>query len=147
MQSDGADPTASLGWLLGRITRRWRATLDERLEFLGLTQARWHALLALHKAGEPITQRDLAERIGVEPSTLVRHLDALATQGLVERLPEPGDRRANLVRLTPAADPLIAQITGIANELRHELLAEIPAGDIGTCIGVLQAIGDRLDLK
>jgi MarR family transcriptional regulator for hemolysin len=143
MQRD--DATTSLGQLLGRLTRRWKANLDERLKFTGLTQARWHAMIALSKAGEPITQRELAERISVEPSTLVRHLDALAAQGLVERIPEPGDRRANLVHLTEAAGPLIGQITEIADTLRHELVEGIPPADIAACVRVLSTMADRLE--
>jgi MarR family transcriptional regulator for hemolysin len=144
MQHDN-DPSASVGQLLGRLTRRWKANLDERLKFTGLTQARWHAMIALSKAGEPITQRELAERISVEPSTLVRHLDALAAQGLVERIPEPGDRRANLVRLTESAGPLIGQMTEIADALRHELVEGVPHADIVTCVRVLSTMADRLE--
>lgn len=145
MQQTSGDPSARLGLLLGRMTRRWKTRLDERLKFTGLTQARWHAMLALFRAEEPITQRELAERMGVEPSTLVRHLDALAAQGLVERAPVETDRRANLVRLTPAAAPLIGQITGISDQLRHEVVEGIPEADLQTCVRVLTTIADRLD--
>lgn len=147
MQQSVLDPTPYLGQFLARITRRWKCRLDDRLKFTGLTQARWHALLALSKAGEPITQRDLAERIGVEPSTMVRHLDALAAQGLLERVSAPGDRRANLVRLTATAAPLIGQMTDIANALRRELVADIPVADLETTVRVLNIVAERLDAQ
>lgn len=147
MQQTSSDPSANLGQFLARITRRWKCRLDEKLKFTGLTQARWHALLALSKAGEPITQRELADRIGVEPSTMVRHIDALAAQGLLERIAAPGDRRANLVRLTPAVAPLIGEMTDIANQLRHDLVAGIPAADLDACMRVLDTIAGRLDAQ
>ena len=61
---------------LGRVNRQWRKRLDERLKESGLTQARWLVLLHLSRTG-PLSQRDLAELIGVDGPTLVRVLDKL----------------------------------------------------------------------
>ncbi|MCO6389412.1 MarR family winged helix-turn-helix transcriptional regulator [Aliihoeflea sp. 40Bstr573] len=65
---------------LGRVSRRWRTRLDERLRNTGLNQARWTVLLQLSNFG-PASQRELAERVGVEGPTLARVLDRLADQG------------------------------------------------------------------
>lgn len=139
------DAREALALELARISRRWRARLDERLRHTGLTQARWSALLHLARGGEGLTQRELAERIGVEGPTIGRLLDALEAQGLIERRPVTGDRRAHHIHLTAAAQPVLAEISSIAAALRQEILADIPADDLAACLALLRTIGDRLE--
>lgn len=129
---------------LGRVSRRWRARLDERLRHLGLTQARWVALLLLSKAG-PVSQRELADLVGIEGPTLVRQLDNLEEQGLIERRANGVDRRVKELHLTDRARPVLQEITRIADELRNELLSDVPASDLDTAGQVLKAIGDKLE--
>jgi len=129
---------------IGRVSRWWRTRLNERVRHLDLNQARWIALLQLSRCG-PTSQRELAGRIGVEGPSLVRVLDRLEEQGLVERRPSDDDRRIKQVGLTEAAGPVLQQLTTLADELRHELLADIPAENIKTALHVLKAIGDRLE--
>jgi MarR family transcriptional regulator, transcriptional regulator for hemolysin len=138
----GADE--NFGFELNRVSRRWRARLDERLRHTGLTQARWIALLQLSKAG-PLSQKDLAERVGVEGPTLVRVLDNLEKQGLIVRREGGEDRRVKEVHLTAAAGPILDEITRISTGLRRELLAGIPAADLAKALGVLRTIADQLE--
>ena len=130
---------------LGRVSRRWRTRLDERLKVTGLTQARWSTLLHLARGERCLTQRELAERVGIEGPTMVRLLDALEAHGLIERLPVEGDRRAKHIRLTGAAQPLLGDIDRIAADLRREIFADLQKDDLQTCLTVLQSIGDRLE--
>lgn len=129
---------------LGRISRRWRVRLDERVRGLGLTQARWIVLLQLSRIG-PIVQRELAQRLDIEGPTLVRVLDNLEKQGLVERRPGDGDKRVKEVHLTDAAQPLIEKIARISAALRREVLADIPGEELHRALAVLKSIGDRLE--
>lgn len=132
---------------LGRVSRGWRARLDGTLRPTGLTQARWSTLLHLSRSGGGVTQRELADRLGVEGATIGRILDALEKQGLVERRPVEGDRRAYHIHLTAAAQPILKEINRIAASLRRELLEGISARDLRTCIAVLQGIGARLEKR
>ncbi|MBV1927379.1 MAG: MarR family transcriptional regulator [Rhodobacteraceae bacterium] len=129
---------------LARVARQWRTRLDAQFRGLGLTQARWRTLIELSANG-PVTQRDLAGYLGVEGPTLVRLLDGLETQGLIERRPCPDDRRANLVHLTKAAGPVLDEIRGIADETRQEILAGIPTKDLSVARRVLATIAERLE--
>ena len=138
------DTGAEFAVELGRISRRWRTRLDERLRQTGLTQARWIVLLQLSRGGE-MSQRDLAERIGVEGPTLVRVLDKLEDQGLVARRACEDDRRVKRIDLTPAARPVLDEITRISTQLRQELLADVPGAEIERALQVLKIIGDRLE--
>lgn len=135
---------AEFAFELGRITRRWRARLDERLKHMELTQARWFVLLQLSRAGSA-TQRELAELVGVEGPTLVRVLDALEERGLLGRHACGADRRVKHVRLTEAATPVIDEIRSIAGELREEALDGIPDAELATAWKVLRAIGENME--
>ena len=129
---------------LGRVSRQWRKRLDERLKHTGLTQARWMVLLHLSRTG-PMSQRELAETVGIEGPTLVRMLDSLEGQGLLERRACEDDRRVKRVYLTEAARPVLAEITSIATALRKELLAEMADGELRAAWKVLKDIADRLE--
>ncbi|TKT74399.1 MarR family transcriptional regulator [Aquamicrobium sp. LC103] len=129
---------------LSRVSRRWRTRLDERLKHTGLTQARWVVLLQLSKFGAA-PQRELADRISVEGPTLVRTLDKLEELGLVTRRACEDDRRVKFIHLTPQAEPVIAEITRIADELRLEILADIPIGELDQAWRTLKTVGDRLE--
>ncbi|MFZ5719121.1 MAG: MarR family transcriptional regulator [Pseudomonadota bacterium] len=139
------DPPAELPRQLAFVHRRWRARLDERLRQTGLTQSRWQLLLVLSKAGGGLLQRELAERVGIEASTLVRQLDGLQRDGLIIREPVAGDRRAKLVRLEPGAEPVLEKITGVADALRDQILNGVPNDDLATTLSVLRHISERLE--
>src|SRR3954453_21559992 len=86
---------------LAITSRKLRTLFDARVRAKGLTLARARALLHLARK-DGMTQTELAEILEVESPTLVRLLDGLEGQGLTERRPVAGDRRANQIALTPA---------------------------------------------
>lgn len=128
---------------LVQLARRWRWRLDSRLQDLGLTQARWAALLQIQRR-EGASQRQLAEFIGIEGPTLVHILNSLERQKLIERRPDARDRRAKTVHLTDAARPLVGRIEEIAHGLRLELTEGIDDKDLATCVRVFGQIDRRL---
>lgn len=129
-----------LGMAIGEVSRAWRAKLDERLRPLGLSQSRWLVLLHLSRRGDGIVQKTLAECLGIEGPTLVRILDRMTEDGWLERRESTTDRRAKTVHLTTHARAVITRINKVAEKLRGELLADIPAADIEICLRVLQQI-------
>lgn len=133
-----------LGVILAETARSWRQRLDQRLRPLGLSQAKWLVLLHLAKAGRELTQRDLAERLGVEGPTLVRLLDRMAADGWIERRDSTSDRRCKTVHPTAQARAATRDIERIAHGLREEIYAEIPDADLHKCLEVLLRIRDRI---
>lgn len=121
---------------LAQLSRGWRAELDRRLADLGLSQARWLVLLYLSRFEQPPTQRELAQRVGVEGPTLARLLDALESQGLVSRQAVAEDRRAKRIVLCAPARPLIERIEQISAQLRSELFAGVDEDDLNRCLAV-----------
>ena len=125
---------------VARVTRRWRKMLDERLKDLGVTQARWSTMVYLDKGGEGLTQRELASLMAIENPTLVRLLDSLEEQGLIERRPCPNDRRARRLHLTPDGRAFMDDLTVRAEKLREQMLDGIGDDDIETTVRVFNKI-------
>jgi DNA-binding MarR family transcriptional regulator len=111
-----------LGFLLSDAARLLRRTFDARARAKGVTKAQWQVLLVLSRS-EGINQAGLAERLEVENITLCRMVDRLQEAGLVERRPDPSDRRAWRLFLTPAAHPVIASMRGVGTDVLGEALA------------------------
>lgn len=112
----------SLGFLLTdnlRLTRRIAARYFEQYN-LTLAQAR--ALLGVHR-WQGIRQVDLADFLEIQPISLARLLDQLTESGWVERRPDPQDRRAFQLYLTPAAAPIVTAIKKASREFEGRALA------------------------
>jgi len=107
------------------LGRRWRAKLDERLKPSGITLARSTVLYWLEHIPGIITQRELADLVGIEGPTLVRQLHALEAQGLIERVPIPHDRRAKGIRLTERAAPLLEAVRETNRATAEEFLSRL----------------------
>jgi MarR family transcriptional regulator for hemolysin len=135
----------TFGPLLHGTARAWRLKLDERLKPMGLSQAKWRTLLHLSVAPRRLTQSEIAARLGIEEPTLVTLLHRLERDGWIRRRHSPDDRRCKIVRLGRRARGVIAQINQTANELRRELLADIPELQLRTCIRVLTQIHQRAE--
>lgn len=133
------------GQLLHGTARAWRQNLDERLKPMGLSQAKWRTLMHLSLADEPLTQAEIAARLGVEEPTVVTLLHRLEKESWITRKNSARDRRCKMVLLGRRAQRVITHINRAADNLRHELLAGIPDADLQTCIGVLTSIRKRAE--
>ncbi|MCZ4285559.1 MarR family transcriptional regulator [Marinobacter salarius] len=122
-----------------RVARRWRKLLDERLNDLGVTQARWSTMVCLQRSGG-LTQRELTHLMAVENPTLVRLLDSLEEQGLIERRPNMRDRRTKLLYLTNAGERFMSTLNERASVLRHEMLKNIENTDLEVALRVLERV-------
>lgn len=138
------DPSYRLGLALAEVSRLWRHVLDGRLKPLGLSTARWVALVNLSAHPEGMTQNALALRVGIKGSTLVRQLDLLEADGWVVRRAQPGDRRVKRVFLTPKAHPALASIAAVGRDLRRELLRDCSEAEIRASNRLLARVKSRL---
>jgi DNA-binding MarR family transcriptional regulator len=118
-------PEHSLGFLLHDVARLMRRNFNRRARHIGLTQAQWQALAHLSRR-EGINQVMLAELMEIQPITLARLIDRLEEAQLVQRRPDPADRRAVQLYLTEVATPLIETMWDLAAETRTEALAGLP---------------------
>jgi DNA-binding MarR family transcriptional regulator len=114
----------SLGILLADVSRLMRRSFDQRARSIGVTRPQWRVLTMLIRH-EGLNQGAIAELLEVEPITLCRMVDRLAEAGLVERRPDPNDRRAWRLYLTDKARPLLAELRVLADGLFEEALTGI----------------------
>jgi MarR family transcriptional regulator for hemolysin len=127
------------------LVKTWRAALDARLKPFGQSQARWQVLLKLLRANQPLAQCELAMRIGIEPASLVRLLDALQQEGLIVRDADPDDRRSKLVSLTTEGARLSRELGVIADQLRSELLGAADEAQLQACTALLEQLRHTLE--
>ncbi|TPW22287.1 MarR family transcriptional regulator [Marinobacter nauticus] len=123
-----------------RVARRWRKLLDERLKDLGVTQARWFTMVCLQRGGEGLTQRELAHLMTIENPTLVRLLDSLEEQGLIERRSCKHDRRVRLLYLTNTGERFMSELNERANLLREEMLKGIEDQHLEVALRVFERV-------
>ncbi|OSQ34754.1 MULTISPECIES: transcriptional regulator SlyA [Thalassospira] len=138
------DDQEQFGLRLGLVARLWRAEIDRRLATFGLTESRWLTLLHLSRLPQAATQRELAEAVGVRGPTLVRTLDRLEAEGLIERRTETADRRTKSVHLRAEAAPVLERIEATAAAVRAEILSDITSDEVATCLKVLEQIAGKL---
>jgi MarR family transcriptional regulator for hemolysin len=94
---------------------------DQRARQFGISHAQWAVLARLDRA-EGLKQSELAELLDLQPISLTRLLDRLAANGLIERKPDPNDRRANRLYLTPAARPLLDRLLELGSGIMIDVL-------------------------
>lgn len=135
----------AFGAELRRVFFRWRGCFDAELRAAGQTLARARALAVLAPERQGLPQRELALALSIEQPTLVRLLDGLEKQGLVTRLPDPGDRRANRVALTPEAGPVADEVVDLSGRLRDRVLDGIDTAQLAIALDVLRSISANLD--
>jgi DNA-binding MarR family transcriptional regulator len=105
----------NIGSMIAQVARLMRRSFDERARSIGVTRPQWQvlSLLARH---EGINQGGLAELLEVEPITLGRMIDRLQEAAVVERRPDPADRRAWRLFLTDKGNQLIDDMRPLALE-------------------------------
>lgn len=140
-----APPGDTVGVLLNRVAKAWRAELDRRLRPLGLTRVQWQALLMIARADHPLTQRELAEGLDIGAPATVTLIDRMERDGLVERTAVPGDRRRNAVRATRASRRLLGRIEATAGALRREILSGLTRAEIQALHALLAKAHARIE--
>jgi len=115
-----------IGVSLNDVARMLRTFADQKARQFGISRAQWIVLMRLDRS-EGLKQSELAEILDLQPISLTRLLDRLAESGLIERRPDPHDRRANRLYLTSAARPLLKQLASLGEDLMETVLQNVDA--------------------
>lgn len=112
-----------LGRQLALTHKAVRAEFEARLGEAGGTLSTWIVLRSAEESagGEGLSQRALAERMGVEGPTLVRHLDRLEKEGLIARRRDPVDRRITRISVTKAGHARLQVLALAADAMEDEI--------------------------
>jgi DNA-binding MarR family transcriptional regulator len=124
------------------LARLIRTEVDKRARAHGMTRAQWAILIRLD-AQPGLLQKELAEILEVEPITVARLIDRLESRAMVERRPDPGDRRCWRLHLTDESRPLLSEIGLQLDDVARILLADVPPDTLGIVAGALSKMRDR----
>lgn len=124
-------------------SRVLRNYIEHRAKSRGTTRAQWIVLFRLRQQ-EGLSQVDLAEVMELQPISLVRLLDRLVDQDLLERRPHPTDRRANQLYLTDTGRRLVDDLDSLRDSIASEALRETPVAALQTALAVLQQVKDNV---
>jgi DNA-binding MarR family transcriptional regulator len=131
-----------LGALAGRLTRRLVALERPLLEARELTMWEYVVLTHLARDAAP-TQQALAAAIHYDKTRLIGLLDGLERRGLVSRAPDPGDRRARIVRITRSGRARFAAAQRDVRRMEQEALGEL-ADELRDALALVAArLADR----
>src|SRR6202453_1216934 len=109
---------------LNDVARMLRTYADQKAGQFGMTRAQWVVLVRLDRF-EGLKQSELADMLDLQPITLTRLLDKLSDCGLIERRPDPNDRRAKRLFLTPAAKPMLEQLGVLSEDMMGTALSSV----------------------
>lgn len=132
----------SAGYMINLCARLMTQRMAQALKPLGVAPAQLPVLFTLSARGES-TQVELAERCAIEQPTMALTLRRMERDGLIERSPDPADRRRAIVRLTDHARGLLPEIESIADALNGVATAEIAGGGLTELLArVADGLGD-----
>ena len=138
------DRTERLGQLLVVAASAAQTLASERLEPLGLSPRAWGVLSTLVEAG-PLTQIELATATATDRTAMVYLLDELEDQGLVERVPNPDDRRSYLIHLTTHGKQTQRNTAAELAQQADTLLKPLDPAERRQLISLLTRIADHWD--
>ena len=137
--------------LLILAARRWSTYIDEIIrQRTGQPRSRWQTLAALAFSDGPIATIQLAERMAVQWPSLIRTLNDLESQGLIERRVNPQDKRSRMVTITPEGLAVFREVKAVLDPTRAALLEGFAGKDLAAAERLLDrfftVMGDKAEL-
>jgi MarR family transcriptional regulator for hemolysin len=136
---------ASLTTALTHASRVYRAAVDKVAADYGLSQATGLPVLVISRFGDTgVRPGVLAETLSLEASSLVRVVDHLTGNGLVERHDDPQDRRAKILRLTDEGRKTAVRMDQALVPFRRKLFGAFEPSDVEACLRVLTGLPEAI---
>lgn len=123
---------ATPGFLVWRLSMKWRVAVDRAVAPLGLTHAQYSLMASLYgmrRTGERPSQRRLADHTGLEPLYVSKLARTLESAGLLERARDPRDPRAVQLDLTERGREVTGRAIEVVQGLLRQLLAPLGGPD------------------
>ena len=130
-------------FVMAQVNKQWRRTLDKVLAPLGLTQALWLPLVHLERSAGGMRQKDLAQALALDSSSVVRLIDGLEAQGWVERL-DDADRRVKRIQLTTAGLAQVETVKTIVADVRSEVMQELAPDLLDATLDALETMLEKM---
>jgi len=130
-------------FILNDVARLLRTYADHKAAQFGMTRAQWAVLVRLDRC-QGLNQSELAELLDLQPITLTRLLDKLCDGGLIERRPDPTDRRAKRLFLTATARPVLERLGALGEETMASTLQGVERESVEQMVSKLAVVKDNL---
>src|ERR1700684_2278424 len=136
-------PNREFAFILNDVARLLRTYADYKAAQFGITRAQWAVLVRLDRS-EGLNQSELAEVLDLQPITLTRLLDKLCDSGLIERRPDPNDRRAKRLFLTAAARTFLERLGALGEDMMTTALAGVSRESVEQIVAQLAVVKENL---
>lgn len=141
ISAPGNSPTLMIVDIARLLRRHFEAALSNIDTGLTVAEARTLTYIWRNPGQR---QAVIAEKMFVEPMTLVGYLDSLEAAGLVLRTIDPCDRRAKLITLTDASEPILEKIEKALQAVRADAMSDIPESNQNDLVALLSAMQTNL---
>lgn len=138
-QASGSALDDDLNFLLARATAISLAASNRALRAYGL-KARSYSVLALASADAPASQKEIADFLRLDPSQVVTLVDELESRALVERVPDPKDRRAKVIVATREGRKVARAATAATRKAEARLHSQLTPSERADVLGYLKAL-------
>jgi DNA-binding MarR family transcriptional regulator len=135
------DAAEQIAALLDGIVRRQRRASREGLGET-VTHGQFRVLRTLDRAERPLRLSELAAQLDIVPRSATSVVDDLESAGLVARRPDPDDRRATLVTLTPAGTQILTTLRENRREAMATVITRLTPTEQSTLINLLQRLAE-----
>jgi MarR family transcriptional regulator, lower aerobic nicotinate degradation pathway regulator len=133
---------AQPSWLVNQVAIPANRLVGEALAEAGIRRHHYSLLAALDEFG-PASQADLSRRTAIDRSDMVAAVNELATKGLVERTPDPADRRRNVVTLTATGRRRLRKLDDVLSAAQDQLLAPLSSKERTHLVALLTQLVDH----
>lgn len=137
------DPLARVAdrptWLLGQAAARSHRLVADGFGAEGVRGYHFRLLAALDQYG-PSSQADLGRAAGIDRSDVVATVNELAADAMVDRSPDPDDRRRNVVTLTERGRALLQRLDAVLDDVQDAVLAPLTQTERATLVGLLRRL-------
>ena len=134
-----ASLAAGVGYLLARAGGRAISDLNRALQTHGM-RSRHYTVLVVAAENGTLSQRDLGELLGIDPSAVVTIVDDLERDGLVRREPHPDARRSRRIVATENGQTRLTELSPLARAVNDDLLGSLDANERQTLMDLLQRV-------
>ncbi len=131
---------------LTRVSRAYKTSADKVASQYGLSQATAWPAVIINQMGDRVRPGEVANALGLDPSSVVRVIDQLIDAQLLIREEDVNDRRARLLTLTEDGQQRVKQIGEAMRPFRRKLFEEIDPVDIETALNVLEKLRAAIKL-
>lgn len=131
---------------LTRVARAYKTSADKVASQYGLTSATAWPAVMINQTGDRVRPGEVAEALGLDPSSVVRVIDQLIAAKLLIREEDANDRRARLLSLTEDGRQRVKQIGEAMRPFRRKLFEDIDRSDLEAALRVFEKLNAAIKL-